>query len=66
MFTTKDMNLLTRAKRNVQNIEAVAGERIWLEYAKDGIVYFHLLHNCQRKGCRMNAAGMVKRIFPIT
>lgn len=65
MFTSKDLKLAERAKRNLASIEASAGERVspYL-YAKDGFVYFTLLASSRRMACRMNAAGKVSRVFP--
>ena len=65
MFTSKDFKLVERAKRNIESIEAAAGERVSSHlWAKDGFVYFTLLASCRRMACKMNAAGKVSRVFP--
>lgn len=63
-FTSKDMKAFATAKRNVANIEAFVGERVSVEYAKDGFVYCHMMGSMRRFGAKMRGTK-VSRIFPV-
>ena len=63
-FKSQDMKMFATAKRNVANIEVFFGERISVEYAKDGFVYFHAMSSMRRFGCKMRGTKVV-RTFPV-
>jgi hypothetical protein len=63
-LTSKDFKLHAMAKRNVANIEAFVGERVAVEYAHGGFVYFHHMASMRRFGCKMRGTK-VARVFPV-
>lgn len=63
-FTTKDFKAFNSAKRNQGKIEAHFGERVTVQYAKDGFVYVSMLTSMRRFGCKMRGTN-VARSFPI-
>ena len=63
-LTSQDLKMYAMAKRNVANIESFVGERVAVEYAQGGFVYFHHMASMRRFGCKMRGTK-VARVFPV-
>ena len=66
MNATKATNaLFASANRNIANIAQHMGERVYVEYAKDGIVYIHLLHSGRRYGLKMRGTKVARSFLKV-
>ena len=66
MNATKATNaLFASANRNIANIAQHMGQRVWIDYAKDGFVYIHLLHSGQRYGLKMRGTKVARSFLMV-